>query len=249
MAPNQFDSKLTGSSLKFQPLYRQVQEHLTQLVVERHWKPGEVLPNEFELAKRFNVSQGTVRKALNALTDAKVLVRRQGIGTFVSEHSGQQALYRFFPVVADGKSPELPAADVLSLKLKTPTAEVSESLALAPGENVFLLARRRILNNETCLLEDIFLPERLFKGLLEEEEIPHTLYHFYQLRFSLTVHNTTDKIKAVLARASDAKLLGVARGQPLLKFTRLTYSLDGKRMEYRINRCRSDRYHYLVELQ
>lgn len=249
MAPKQFDSKLSGSSLTFQPLYKQVEEYLTQLIVEQYWKPGEVLPNEFKLASQFSVSQGTVRKALNSLTDAKVLTRKQGIGTFVSEHTGHQALYRFFPVVADGKKPELPTAEILQLKLKSPPAEVLNKLDLNAREKVIFLSRRRLLNEEYCLLEDIYLPHKFFKGLLDDPEIPHTLYHFYQTRFNLTVHKTVDEIKAVLARASDAKLLGIEKGQPLLKFTRLTYSLDGKRMEYRINRCRSDRYHYLVDLE
>ena len=77
-----------------------------------------MLPNEFQLAEEFGVSQGTVRKALNSLTDAKVLTRRQGVGTFVSEHTAQHGLYRFFPLVADGKNPELPKAQQVSLKLE-----------------------------------------------------------------------------------------------------------------------------------
>lgn len=249
MSPKQFESKLSGSSLKYQPLYKQVQERLTQLIVEQYWKPGEILPNEFKLADQFSVSQGTVRKALNALTDAKILNRKQGVGTFVSEHSGRQAIYRFFPVVADGERPTLPSAEVLQLKLKTANSEVAENLGLKTGDKVIFLSRRRLLNDEYCVLEDIYLPYKYFKAILDEPEIPHTLYHYYQTQFNLTVHNTVDKIKAVLARATDAKLLGIEKNQPLLKFTRLTYSIDGKRMEYRVNRCRSDHYHYLVNFE
>ena len=83
----QFENKLSNPSLAFQPLYKQVEEHVTQLIVEQRWKPGEMLPNEFALAEEFGVSQGTVRKALNSLTQAKILTRRQGVGTFVSEHT------------------------------------------------------------------------------------------------------------------------------------------------------------------
>lgn len=247
MAGKSFENKLSGSALSFQPLYKQVQEQLVQLIVEQHWKPGEMLPNEFQLASQFDVSQGTVRKALNAMTDAKILTRRQGVGTFVSEHTTHQALYRFFPLVADGKTPELPTAEVLKLAYVNASVTVRENLALNARDKVILLSRRRILNGEYCLLEDIYLPNKYFKGILDEE-VPHTLYHFYQTRFNLTVHNTTDKIKATLARASDAKLLAVQKGDPLLLFTRLTYALDGKRVEYRVNRCRSDKFHYLVEL-
>ena len=98
MSSSQFDHKLSGPSLAFQPLYQQVAEYIKQLIVERRWQPGEMLPSEFKLADEFNVSQGTVRKALTLLTDTKIVTRRQGVGTFVSEHTAQDALFRFFPL-------------------------------------------------------------------------------------------------------------------------------------------------------
>ena len=104
MNENRFDNKLSRPGLAFQPLYKQVEEQVTQLIVEQRWKPGEMLPNEFQLASEFGVSQGTVRKALNSLTSSKILTRKQGIGTFVSEHTGHHGLYRFYPLIGDGKT-------------------------------------------------------------------------------------------------------------------------------------------------
>ncbi len=247
MKNGKFDNKLSSPGLAFQPLYKQVQEHVTQLIVEQRWKPGEMLPNEFQLANEFGVSQGTVRKALNALTDSKVLTRRQGVGTFVSEHTGHQALFRFFPVVEDGKTPELPRAEIVSLSECQADQDVRNNLQLSAEEPVILLARKRLLNDVVCLLENIYLPEKHFPGLPEAQEIPHTLYHFYQINYNLTVHKTTDRIKAVLAQPDDAAALGISTGDPILLFTRITKSLDGKIIEYRVNRCRSDNYHYLVD--
>lgn len=248
MKGNKFDNKMSSGGLAFQPLYKQVEEHVTQLIVEQRWKPGEMLPNEFQLAEEFGVSQGTVRKALNTLTQSKVLTRRQGVGTFVSEHTGHQALYRFFPVVEDDQTSQLPRAEIISFELQSPDADVAKQLNLDNGDRVILLSRKRLLNDIVCLLEDIYLPEKYFPGLDKTEELPHTLYHFYQLNFNLTVHKTTDRIKAILANEEDAKELGIIAGDPVLMFTRLTRSLEGKIIEYRVNRCRSDNYHYLVDL-
>jgi len=246
MTSQEFGNKLGTSGLAFLPLYKQVEKHVTQLIVENRWKPGEMLPSEFQLASEFGVSQGTVRKALNALTDAKVLTRKQGLGTFVAEHTGRPALYRFFPLVADNGEPELPEANLLSIETIKAKKEIASQLGLKPQEKVVLLTRSRIMNGETCLVEDIYLPYQLFKGLEKEPEIPHTLYHFYQTNYNLTVHKTIDKIKAVIASESDAKLLDVPENSPLLSFTRLTKSLDNQLIEYRVTRCRSDNYHYLV---
>lgn len=108
MSSSQFDHKLGGPSLAFQPLYQQVAEYIKQLIVERRWQPGEMLPSEFKLADEFNVSQGTVRKALTLLTDTKIVNRRQGVGTFVSEHTAQDALFRFFHCKPMEREPTYP---------------------------------------------------------------------------------------------------------------------------------------------
>jgi len=247
MNKNRFDNKLSQPGLAFQPLYMQVEEYVKQLIVEQRWKHGEMLPNEFQLADELGVSQGTVRKALNGLTAAKILTRRQGVGTFVSEHTSQDSLYRFFPLISDGKPPELPKAELLSLVLVIAPKEIALELGLELTAKVIFLTRRRILNNEFCIVEKIFLPAFYFKGLEHETDIPHTLYHFYQTNFNLTVQATNDKIKADIANEDDARLLGIKKGEPLLEVIRVARTIDGKIIEYRISRCRSDKYHYMVD--
>ena len=225
-----FDHKLSGPSLAFQPLYLQVADYIKQLIVERRWVPGEALPSEFRLAEEFNVSQGTVRKALNLLTDNKIVTRRQGVGTFVSEHTAQDALFRFFPLQADGKGADLPKAELLSVELCAAPVEVIEALQLNKKDKVTKLVRRRILD------------------IHQSSDIPHTLYHYYQTKFNQTVHKTQDSIKAVLATADDAKMLAIKAGDPLLLVSRITESIEGKLIEYRQSKCRSDHYHYQIEL-
>ena len=90
-------------------------------------------------------------------------------------------MYRFFPLVADGKSPELPMSETIYRKIELASGEVAENLELKPNEKVIVLSRRRKIDGELCILEDIYLPEKYFDGMMEEPEIPHTLYHFYEL--------------------------------------------------------------------
>ena len=247
---NKFDSQQPFSQQgpSFQPLYKQVEDHLRQLIIDRRWKLGEVLPNEFKLADEFNVSQGTVRKALNALTEANILYRKQGVGTFISEHTEQNALYRFFPIVSDDGDNNSPNSQLLSLKVQYPTQEVAEALNLQEGDKVIYFTRKREINGEVCILEDINLPVKYFDGFEQEAEIPHTLYQFYQAKFDQVVQETSDKIKAVLADNKDADMLAIEVGSPLILFTRVAKTLDGRYIEYRKTRCRSDKYHYLVKL-
>ncbi|MEI7569167.1 MAG: GntR family transcriptional regulator, partial [Alcaligenaceae bacterium] len=67
-------------SPSFSPLYQQIKELVLQSLQAGEWKPGDLIPSEFELAARFKVSQGTVRKAIDELAKEHLLVRRQGKG-------------------------------------------------------------------------------------------------------------------------------------------------------------------------
>ena len=91
------------SSPAYQPLYRQIKYLITESLVSGEWRPGESIPSEVELAHRYSVSQGTVRKAITELAEQKLLVRHQGKGTFVASHSEERTKFPFLesaPIVA-----------------------------------------------------------------------------------------------------------------------------------------------------
>ena len=71
----------------FSPLYQQIKTLILRSLQEGEWRPGEAIPSEIDLAARFKVSQGTVRKAVDELAAENLLVRRQGKGTFVATHA------------------------------------------------------------------------------------------------------------------------------------------------------------------
>src|ERR687889_621769 len=78
----------------FSPLYQQIKGLILQSLQAGEWKPGESIPSEMDLAARFRVSQGTVRKAIDELAAENLVVRRQGKGTFVATHSEQHVRSR-----------------------------------------------------------------------------------------------------------------------------------------------------------
>ena len=84
-----------GQAAVYAPLYRQIKDLIVQGLQRGEWKPGEMIPSEIDLAARFQVSQGTVRKAVDELSTENLLVRRQGKGTFVATHHEPRAQFRF----------------------------------------------------------------------------------------------------------------------------------------------------------
>src|SRR5436190_44350 len=100
-------------------LYKSVRAAMTSSLARGEWKPGDLIPSEFALAERFGVSKGTIRRALDELVAEKILVRRQGSGTYVAIHSRDRALYHFFHLASrDGKK-ELPVRELLSYRVET----------------------------------------------------------------------------------------------------------------------------------
>src|SRR5579872_4407157 len=104
------------ASPDFRPLYAQVKQLMIGRLVRGEWRPGEVLPSEISLAASFGVSQGTVRKALDEMAAQNLLVRRQGRGTFVAQHSQPHALFHFFHIRGESGAKELPTGRVLKLR-------------------------------------------------------------------------------------------------------------------------------------
>jgi GntR family transcriptional regulator of arabinose operon len=83
-------------TLERRPLYEQVRQQVLDYIVERDLKPGDAIPTEAELADRYGVSVGTVRRALRQLVDQEILYRQPGRGTFLTEHSRERAKQRGF---------------------------------------------------------------------------------------------------------------------------------------------------------
>src|SRR4051812_39306644 len=136
-----------GQAPAFSPLYQQIKELILQSLQDGEWKPGEAIPSEMELAARFRVSQGTVRKAIDELAADNLVIRRQGKGTFVATHTEQHVRYRFLKLMPDSgdRDSEGPAQrTVLDCKRVRASAEVARALALRTGDAVIQV--RRVLS-------------------------------------------------------------------------------------------------------
>ena len=233
---------------QFLPLYMQVKELLIQRLIDKVWTPGMPLPSEPQLAAELKVSQGTVRKALDEMTAEKLVTRRQGKGTYVSEHTQEQTLYHFFRLRDAKDQPHQPHSTILSIAQKNATALETDALELHDNEQVICIERTRALAGKLIINETITLPARLFSNLALDSELPNTLYGFYQREFGLSVVKVSEKLTAVLATEDDQQRLNIAAGTPLLRSQRTAYILDGTPVELRITRSLTKHHYYFNEL-
>jgi GntR family transcriptional regulator len=233
----------------YRPLYRQVYDILVRKIAESVWKPGEMLPSEQALAREMGVSHGTVRKVLDALTAENLLLRRQGKGTFVAEHSQDRALFRFFHIARPGGERLVPEAAHVKVKSRPSRAAEREKLKLRNGEAVFEIARLRLINGKPVIREIIVLPQRLFPRLDRIGALPNTLYSLYQSQFGITIGTACEELRAATATKADQSSLGVKAGNPILVIGRVALSLTDQPVEWRESRVRTDDLVYAVTLQ
>lgn len=233
---------------KAQPLYAQVKALMMQHLIAGQWRPGEMLPSEFQLADRFGVSQGTVRKALDALAAENVVVRRQGRGTFVAEHNDRRALFQFFHLVGPDGERRLPESRLLSVRKGLANGMEADRLSLSRGAPVIRIRRLRRLDGRPAIAETIAVPQNLFPDLADIREVPNTLYDLYERRYGITIARAVERLAAIAADERDAAMLEVPPGAPLLKIDRSALALDGMPVEWRVSRCVTETHHYRVEL-
>ena len=231
------------------PLYEQARALLLERIRSGVWAPGSPLPNEFQLAAELGVSQGTVRKALNALADEKLVVRRQGRGTYVAEHTPADVLFRFFQIYDLEGNRVVPESQNQRTSRGKANANERARLKLASGTRVIRHSRIRTHLGTPFIDERIVLPDDLFADLGKGAEIPNTLYDLFQRKFGVTVGRADEKLTAALADRSVSRTLGVPVDTPLLRIDRVTYAIDSQPIEWRISLCHLDGLNYAVELR
>ena len=231
------------------------------------WRPGEAIPSEVELAARYRVSQGTVRKAIDELAAANLVVRRQGRGTFVASHREVRTQFRFLRLrpdetavdVADVGQPGVAGESghgmamtsrVLECRRLRAPSEVARALALRGGEAVVMI--RRILEAEgrPTVLDEIWLPGSRFRGLSAERlgAWHGPLYALFETEFGTRMIRAAERLKAVAADRARARALQIAEGSPLLLVERVSRTYADQPVELRRGYCVTDRHHYFNEL-
>ena len=227
--------QLAGRSPTFSPLYLQIKGLITQSLEAGEWKPGEVILSENQLAARYKVSQGTVRKAIDELAAENLLVRRQGKGTFVAAHIETHTQFRFLRLTPIEGEQRYPESIVIECRRVRAPAEIARLLDLRAGDSAVLIKRVLSHGGVPFVLDEIWLPGAIFKGLtaerLTESKVP--LYSLFESEFGTKMLRADEKIRAVAADAAASAVLKVASGAPLLSVDRVTFTYGDKPVEVR----------------
>ena len=151
-----------------QPLYEEVKKKITTSLIEGKWGPGEAIPSEIELANTYNVSQGTVRKAIDELSAESILIRRQGKGTYVATHNEENIQLRFLRLTSNLGLKEKLDNQLVSFVKEKATNKLAKILNINPTSTIISLKRVLTFNGKPLILDVIKIPAQSFRGLTAE---------------------------------------------------------------------------------
>jgi GntR family transcriptional regulator len=237
----------------FSPLYQQIKGLMLQSLKAGEWDPGEMIPSEFELAARFSVSQGTVRKAIDELAQENLLLRKQGKGTFVATHSEQKFQYRFLKLVPNSShlTPSGPAQrTIIWCKKAQASSDIATALELPVGAPILQIRRVLSFASVPTILEDMCLPQGPFKGLSAKELQNHQgpTYALFESTYGVRMVKAQEKITAVHPNSEDAQILNINDNTPLLQVERVALTYQDKPMEIRRALYKTEHHHYRNDL-
>lgn len=243
-------NSLAAGNLTFNPLYKEVKIRITRSLVAGEWKPGAAIPSESRLAEQFNVSIGTIRKAIDELVAEKILLRQQGRGTFVATHTEDRTLFYFFHIVGKDGAKELPVTEMLSFRRGKADGEDGARLKIARGARTLRIHNVLKLTGKPVIFDDIVIPSVLFPDLDEETFVKRegTIYGLYQARYGINVIRISERLSAAHPPAPVAALLGIKHSTPALVIKRVAYTYNDTPVEYRVSWVNTENHEYLSDL-
>ncbi|MDT2821295.1 GntR family transcriptional regulator [Enterococcus devriesei] len=235
------------NSFKSKALYYQLVD-LLQERIEKQMIPHDKLPSERELTAQYGVSRTTVRLALQELESSGYIYRRHGKGTFVSDIQKKVAdiagAYSFTEQMKSlGRHPD---TRILSFEQIEADKFIAKHLNLSLGEAIYKLSRLRSADREPLMLEDTYLPVKLFMTLDDKLLRSKPLYDIFSEDFNQTVRLADEELYASIASKEDAKQLMINEGAPVLHLARQTYNMKNEIIEFTLSVARADQFHYQI---
>lgn len=221
-------------------LFEQVKTLIIRKIQSGEYAQGSMIPNELELADIFNVSQGTIRRALKELVQDGILIRQQGKGTFVASFTKnlenlRERINWFYPDEEEVVSRQ---AHLVSFEVLERVSPKISALMQCYDEPIIRIRRELSYgeNKKISAFDDIYLKQKDFPTLTKQVFLDNenrNPYILYEQLYGLFIVAMEDKAKAVLLNPEQAKKAGVGLPYPAICLQRRSYTLGGKLVELR----------------
>ena len=225
------------------PFYYQIQQRFLEQIRSGALEPGQSLPSEHEIARRFRVSRMTGRHALKSLCNLGVTYTLWGKGTFVSGVKLEKDVRQVTSFTEEMQALGLRVTSkLLSGEITQPDEEVTAALHLSERDELISIRRIRFADAAAMAVEWSRIPRRLCPDLLEKFRSGDSLYETLLEHYGIRMSVAEEVVEAGLATAQIARLLKAPKTSPMFMFTRTSYSQSGEPVEFVKSVYRGDRY-------
>lgn len=233
-----------------EPLYLRVENHIRGQINRGELVPGDLIPSEPRLSKELNVSQGTVKKAIDNLAWQGLLFRHQGKGTFVSRIDFNNSLFRFFSY-GDEKGEDVRIRKATTDRwLGTAPTEIYHRLGVDEGTELLYIERIGYIQQQAIFIEYSWWIAELVPGLEKEEtHIPDLFYALIVDQYGIPIIRAEETLTAEACDEKTANKLDIEPLTPVVVLKRSTYTVNEKIVEVRTTKGRADQFSYKREIR
>lgn len=231
------------------PLYRQI-AHQLKVTIERTLQPGDQIPPEHELATRFLVNRHTVRRSIDVLVEEGLLIRRQGVGTYVTEAPIDYSIAgrtRFTENLEAGGRRAV--SRIISKRVIDASGGIAEKLKLREGDDVIWIETLRLADDRPFCVASIYVPFAQAPNVLTRYS-RGSMHAFIEKTYGFSPRRSFSLVTATLPMGQDAMLLMMPANQPVLRVKSVNVNPEtGAPVEYSITRFRADRLQLRLDLE
>ena len=233
---------------KKEPLYATIRRELLSKIERGTWPLNHRLPSEEELQKQYDVSRGTVRRALYELELEGYISRVSGKGTFVTRVTSKLEkatgeISSFTQQLSQaGFEPSTRVLFAKVIQASEAIGRVEEGFGIPGDAEVIHIKRLREGNGTPLAIQSVYLLPELCPGILEED-LTH-LFRLYEEKYNRTIVTADEIIRTVRASSEEAELLQMKPEDPVIIRERISYDQDGKAFEVLYSVDRGDRFEY-----
>jgi len=233
-----------------EPLYQLVENHIRERIDSGQLVPGDLIPSEPQLAEQLNVSQGTVKKAIDNLVWQGLLYRHQGKGTFVSRIDFNNSLFRFFSY-GDAEGREMRIHKQTTTRRREPgRPKICQRLGVPAGTELLYIERVGMVDQTPIFVEYSWWIADVVPGLEQENvRIPDLFYALIVEKFGVPIIRAEEILTAEACDAVTARKLEVDDGVPVVVLKRTTFTTNNRIVEVRTTKGRADRFSYKREIR
>ncbi|MEV4257712.1 GntR family transcriptional regulator [Spirillospora sp. NPDC049652] len=226
------------------PVFRQIADHLREVIQNGSLAAGDKLPSEAEMAAHYDVARMTVRNALQRLQSEGLVVPEHGRGVFVRPRPQVRRLAsdRFARRHRrEGKAAFLaesasvgaaPSVDMISVREEVADGDIARRLRLAQGESVIVRSRRYSLNGSPVETAVSHIPATIARGTRIGDDDPGAGGIYARLEdLGHTLDRFEEEVSARMPTPDEAEMLRLPPGIPVFRLIRTAFDASGNPVE------------------